>query len=96
MRETLLERWLYDNIFESPWWPYIIVAAIFALLVPRGNNPPRPFMSSALIPLARGVMDLTKPSLRRKSNGGDEAGALGLDGNSSSPALSNISRPLSR
>jgi NADH-quinone oxidoreductase subunit H len=22
---------LYDNIFESPWWPYIIVAAIFAL-----------------------------------------------------------------
>src|SRR6266436_2488477 len=32
------------------------VAVILALLVPRGNNPPQPFISSALIILARGVV----------------------------------------
>jgi len=42
------------------------VAVILALLVPRGNNPLQPFISSALIMLARGVVDLTKPTLRRE------------------------------
>jgi NADH-quinone oxidoreductase subunit H len=31
VRETLLEQWLYDYVFNSPFWPYLIVAAIFGL-----------------------------------------------------------------
>jgi NADH-quinone oxidoreductase subunit H len=29
--ETSLERWLDENVFQSPFWPFIIVAAIFGL-----------------------------------------------------------------
>src|SRR5258708_15917600 len=42
------------------------VTLILALLVPRGNNLPQPSILSALIVLARGFVDLTKPTLRRK------------------------------
>jgi NADH-quinone oxidoreductase subunit H len=28
--QTPLEKWLADNVFDSPFWPYFIVAAIFA------------------------------------------------------------------
>ena len=31
MLETSLERWLDENVFQSPFWPFIIVAAIFGL-----------------------------------------------------------------
>jgi hypothetical protein len=42
------------------------VPVILVLLVARGNNPPQPFVWSVLITLARGVVDLTKPTLRRE------------------------------